>query len=74
MTDIATTETILPPIGQHVGDMTRALIERKVNGTEERAQIKFGNKHFWAELAAWTTWSVPMLFAGAIATTILFSM
>lgn len=35
---------------------------------------KFGGKHVWAELAAWTTWSVPILFAGAILSTILFSM
>lgn len=35
---------------------------------------KFGAKHVWAELAAWSTWSVPILFVGAIATTILFSM
>jgi hypothetical protein len=35
---------------------------------------KFAGKHVWAEIAAWTTWSMPILFAGSIASTILFSM
>lgn len=42
MTDLTTTETILPPIGQHVGQLTRDLIARKGNGTEERARTKIG--------------------------------
>jgi hypothetical protein len=35
---------------------------------------QFGGKHVWAEAASWTTWSVPILFALAIGSTILFSM
>jgi hypothetical protein len=34
----------------------------------------FGGKHLWAEAAAWTTWSAPLLFALAIGSMILFSM
>jgi len=35
---------------------------------------KFRGKHVWAELHAWATWSVPLIFLGSVATTILFSM
>jgi hypothetical protein len=35
---------------------------------------KFGGKHFWEEMAAWTKWSVPALFLGAIIATVLYSM
>jgi hypothetical protein len=35
---------------------------------------RFKGKHIWAEIAAWATWSVPLIFAGSVATTILFSM
>ncbi len=34
----------------------------------------FSGKHLWAEAAAWTTWSVPLLFVLAIGSMILFSM
>ncbi len=35
---------------------------------------RFKGKHIWAEIAAWATWSVPIFFAGSVATTMLFSM
>lgn len=40
--NIATTETILPPISAQTTEMVTALIARTANGTEERATLKIG--------------------------------
>lgn len=40
MNDLTLKDTILPPVGQHVAQLTRDLIARASNGTSEKAHIR----------------------------------
>ncbi len=42
--NIATTETVLPPVALQITDFTRGLIARAGNRTNEGARIKIGRK------------------------------